>query len=121
MKPLCATVLGLVVFVANGAVRADDADKLIGKWEITKSDNEAPVGTVVEFMKDGKMKAVVKHDGADLNLTGTYKLDGKKLSVKLMLGDEKIEHDYTITFKDKDETLEMADADKKVATLKKKK
>ncbi|QJW97906.1 TIGR03066 family protein [Frigoriglobus tundricola] len=121
MKPLCAAVLGLAtMFALAGSARADDTAKLLGKWEVTKSGGETPVGTVVEFAKDGKMTANLSLDGKDLKLEGTYKLDGKKLSVKLKLNEEKIEHDFTITFKGDDE-LHLEDGDKKVDSLKKKK
>ncbi len=120
MKPLCAVVLGLVVFTLAGSARADDTPKLLGKWEITKSGGDTPVGTIVEFAKEGKMTANVTLDGKELKLTGTYKLDGKKLKVNLTLNEQKIDHEFTVTFKGDDE-LELEDADKKVDTLKKKK
>ena len=120
MKPLCAAVLGLVVFALAGSVRADDTPKLIGKWEVTKSGGDTPVGAVVEFAKDGKMTADVNIDGKDLKLTGTYKLDGKKLKVNLTFNDQKVEHEFTVTFKGDDE-MTLEDDDKKVDTLKKKK
>lgn len=117
MKLICAVVLGLSVVCAPA--RADDAAKLLGKWEVTKSGGETPVGSVVEFAKDGKMVANVTLDGKDLKLTGTYKLDGKKLSVKLALNEQKIEHDFTIKFKG-DTELELEYPDKTADVLKKK-
>ena len=118
MKPLCAAVLGLAVFALAGSVRADDTPKLLGKWEVTKSGGDTPVGSVVEFAKDGKMTANVTLDGKELKLTGTYKLDGAKLKVNLTLNEQKIDHEFTVKF-DKDE-LTLEDADKKVDVLKKK-
>ncbi len=121
MKLVCAAVLGLVtVFALTGSAKADDTAKLLGKWEITKSAGETPVGTVVEFAKDGKMTANLTLDGKDVKLDGTYKLDGKKLKVNLTLNEQKIDHEFTVTFKG-DDGLELEDADKKVDTLKKKK
>lgn len=120
MKPLCAAVLGVVVFALAGSARADDAAKLLGKWEITKSTGDTPVGAIVDFEKDGKMTAMVKLDNKDVKLTGTYKFDGKKLKVNLMFNEEKIEHEFTVKFKSADE-MELEDEDKKVDTLKKKK
>jgi uncharacterized protein (TIGR03066 family) len=118
---LFAAVLGLAtVFALAGSAKADDTAKLIGKWEVTKSNSETPMGTIVEFAKDGKMTATVNADGKDLKLTGTYKLDGKKLKVNLTLNDQKIEHEFTVSFKGDDE-LTLEDSDKKVDTLKKKK
>jgi uncharacterized protein (TIGR03066 family) len=120
MKLLCAAILGsTVVFASAAGVKADDTPKLLGKWEVTKSGGDTPVGTIVEFSKDGKMTANVSLDGKDLKLTGTYKLDGKKLKVNLTLNEQKVDHEFTIAFKDDELTLE--DDDKKVDTLKKKK
>lgn len=119
MKAICAAVLGVAVVVSAGSVRADDAAKLVGKWEVTKSGGEVPVGSLVEFTKDGKMTANVTLDGKELKLTGTYALTGEKLKVNLTLNEQKIDHEFTVKFKDDELTLE--DADKKVDTLKKKK
>jgi uncharacterized protein (TIGR03066 family) len=119
MKPLCATVLGSVVVFASAAwVRADDAEKLIGKWEVTKSGGDTPVGAVVEFTKDGKMTADVPVDDKRVKLAGTYKLDGKKLKVNLTLNEQKIDYELTVAFKG-DEELTLEDPDKKTDTLKK--
>ncbi|VTR97275.1 unnamed protein product [Gemmata massiliana] len=120
MKTLLAAVFGLAVFALAGHARADDTAKLLGKWEITKSTGDSPVGAIVEFAKEGKMTVTINNDGKDLKLEGTYKLDGKKLAVKLTLNEQEIKHDLTVTFKG-DDGLELEDADKKVDTLKKKK
>jgi uncharacterized protein (TIGR03066 family) len=118
---LCAAMLGLAtVFALAGSAKADDTAKLIGKWEVTKSGGETPMGAIVEFAKDGKLTVTVKLDDKEMKLDGTYKLDGKKLKVSLTLNDQKIEHESTITFKGDDE-LTLEDTDKKVDTLKKKK
>jgi uncharacterized protein (TIGR03066 family) len=119
MKPVYCAVLGIAVFALAGSVRADDTEKLVGKWEVTKSTGDTPVGAIVEFTKDGKITANVTLDGKDVKLSGTYKLDGKKLHVALTLNEQKLEHDFTVAFKDDEMTLE--DEDKKVDTLKKKK
>ena len=118
MKAICAAVLGLAVVASASSVRADDTAKLVGKWEVTKSGGEVPVGSLVEFTKDGKMTANVTLDGKELKLAGTYKLTGDKLKVNLMLNEQKIDHEFTVKF-NKDE-LTLEDADKKVDTLKKK-
>jgi uncharacterized protein (TIGR03066 family) len=120
MKSLCAAALGLAVFFVAAPAKADDADKLLGKWEVTKSGGETPMGTIVEFAKDGKMTAIVNLDGKDVKLTGTYTLKDKKLAVKLKLDDQDINHDFTIKFPT-DDSLELEDKDKKIDTLKKKK
>ena len=120
MRSLGAAVLGLAVFALVGPARADDTAKIVGKWEVTKSGGDTPVGALVEFAKDGKMTANVNLDGKDVKLTGTYKFDGKKLKVDLTLNEQKIDYEFTVKFKGDDE-MELEDADKKVDTLKKKK
>ena len=118
---LFATLLGLAtLFTLAGSAKADDAAKLVGKWEVTKSGGETPVGTIVDFAKDGKMTATINLDGKEVKLTGTYKLDGKKVKVSLTFNDQKLDHEFTITFKDDDELM-LEDSDKKVDTLKRKK
>ena len=120
MKSLCAVVLGLAAaFALTASAKADDNTKLIGKWEVTKSGGETPMGTLVEFQKDGKMTAIANIDGKDLKLTGTYKFDGKKLKVNLTINEDKIEHEFEVKFKGDDE-LELIEGDK-IDTLKKKK
>lgn len=121
MKALLAVAFGFAVFALAGhaGAKADDTPKLLGKWEVTKSTGDTPVGAIVEFAKDGKLTVTVSNDGKDVKLDGTYKLDGKKLAVKLTLNEQKIEHDLTVTFKGND-GLELEDSDKKVDTLKKK-
>lgn len=117
MKTLLAA---LVVIALAGHARADDAPKLLGKWEVTKSTGDTPAGTVVEFQKGGKLTATVTIEDKAVKLDGTYKLDGKKLTVALTLNEQKLEHDFTATFKG-DDGLELEDADGKVDTLTKKK
>src|SRR5262249_47749712 len=117
MKALCAGMLGLVVFALAGPARADDNAKLVGKWEVSKSGGETPVGSVVEFTKDGKLTASVNLDGKELKLTGTYKFDGKKLKMELNLNEQKLEQELIAKFNGDDE-MTLEDSDKKVDTLK---
>lgn len=121
MKLVCSAVLGLVaVFVTGASVKADDKDKLVGKWELTKSGGDVPMGTIVEFTKDGKIIADVPLDGKNVKFTGTYKLDGKKLELSVANNDQKMDFKFTVTFKGDDE-LSLEDTDKKVDVYKKKK
>lgn len=116
MKALGAAVVGLVALA--GAVRADEA-QLVGKWEVTKSGGETPVGTAVEFAAGGKLTATVPVDGKELKLGGTYKLEGKRLKLTLKLNEQELAHEFAATFKA--DTLELEDAEKKVDVLTKKK
>jgi len=124
MKKFAA--LALVLFV--GTTFAEDkkeskieADKLVGKWELTKGPDEVPKGMVIELTKDGKLTATFEFDGKKVEMTGTYKLDGAKLSHKVK-GPDGMEHedDDTITTLT-DEKMVMIDKDKKETEWKKKK
>ncbi len=123
MNTLRTVAVGLAL-VATGAtyLQADDkndAAKLLGKWEVTKSTGDTPVGTIVAFEKDGKMTATVNLDGKELKLSGTYKLMEKKLKVSLKLNEDQFEHEFEFKWTG-DEELELIDGDK-VDTLKKQK
>jgi uncharacterized protein (TIGR03066 family) len=78
---LAFLVIGLVIVGTAGA-QGDNAKKLVGVWEVTKSEG-APPGATVEFTKDGKVKIKAKVGDKELALDGTYKVKGDKLEVTL--------------------------------------
>jgi uncharacterized protein (TIGR03066 family) len=103
MKGIVAAVAVALVFV--GSMRADDKKddkkidpaKLVGKWELIKGvEGGLPVGSVVEFAKDGKLTVTVA-DEAKSQFSGTYKVDGDKFTYKVKVGDA--EHEGTDTIK----------------------
>ena len=120
-----AVVLGLVAacglagFAGVEDKKDDNATKIVGKWEITKAGGDVPAGSTIEFTKDGKLAAVIKGDGKDLKLDGTYKIDKDKLTVKITVENQTVEETVTIK-KLTDADLELEDKDKKVDVLKKK-
>jgi uncharacterized protein (TIGR03066 family) len=119
MNRLFALALGgLIVITASFATAADDdnAKKIVGKWEVTKSGTDLPTGSTVEFTKDGKLTAIVKGD--DTKLEGTYKVEKEKLTVKLSVNGQSIEEIVTIT-KLTDDALETKDKDAKTDVFKK--
>jgi len=122
MKSVFAGLLGvvLVVFAGTAQGQDDNAKKIVGAWEVTKSGGDLPAGTTIEFTKDGKLNAVIKADGMEVKLDGTYKVEKDKLIVKIKLGDQNIEETATIK-KLTDDALEIEDKDKKVDVFKKKK
>ena len=122
MKSVFATLLGVAIVVFAGTAQAqdDNAKKIVGKWEVTKSGSDLPAGSVIEFTKDGKLNAVIKADGMEVKLDGTFKVDKEKLTVKIKIGDQDIEEIATIK-KLTDEALELEDKDKKIDVFKKKK
>jgi len=122
MKSLCAAALGVAVLVFAGTAQAqdDNAKKIVGSWELTKAGGDLPVGSIVEFTKDGKLTAVVKADGQEIKFEGTFKVEKEKLTVKLKVGDQNVEETVTIK-KLTEDALELEDKDKKTDTFKKKK
>src|SRR4051794_25762956 len=121
MKTVSALVLGVLVIGFAGPVHAqdDNAKKIVGTLVLDKSGGAVPVGSVVEFTKDGNLSAMVKIETMEIKIDGTYKIDKDKLSVKLKAGDMDIEEVATIT-KLTDEVLELKDKDGKVDSFKKK-
>jgi uncharacterized protein (TIGR03066 family) len=121
MRSLCVAALGAVMIVCAGTARAqdDNAKKIVGAWEVTKSANDLPIGTIVEF-KDGKLRVAMKMNGADITYEGTYNVEKDQLTIKMKIGDQDLNATSTIK-KLSDDALEIEDKDKKIDILKKKK
>jgi uncharacterized protein (TIGR03066 family) len=80
---LCLSVVALAAVGAEGKKPASNAEKIVGKWKVVKSD-AIPLGNVVEFTKDGKMRVTGKRAGGQpLSTEGTYKVQGNKLILTL--------------------------------------
>jgi uncharacterized protein (TIGR03066 family) len=110
----------MVAFAGTAAAQDDNAKKIVGAWEVAKQTGDLPVGTVVEFLKEGKMTVTLKEGDKDLKLQGTYKIEKDKLNVTLMVGDDKHEEALVIK-KLTDDALEVEDKDKKTETFVKQK
>ncbi len=94
------TVLGcaLVVLMGAAGLAADtkiDAKKLVGKWE--PKEKKAGAVFTLEFTKDGKIHISVSQGGKEFKVSGTYKVDGDKVSTKLNAGGKEISETHTIT------------------------
>jgi uncharacterized protein (TIGR03066 family) len=122
MRAFCTVVLGIVMIAGSGMARAqdDNGKKIVGIWEVVKSASNLPVGSTVEFTKDGKLNAVLKESPNEIKLDGTYKIEKDKLTVKIKIGETSEEEVVTVK-KLTDEALEIEDKDKKVDVFKKKK
>ena len=118
-------VLTVVVLVGAG-LRADEkkpdyAKQIVGKWEVTKADEGTlPTGSIVEFTKDGKFKALEKDGAKDVTFEGTYKVTGDKFEVTLKIGEESHSNTITIT-KMTDDEMHTKDKNGKVVEVKRKK
>jgi uncharacterized protein (TIGR03066 family) len=112
--------LCLVVLANTATAQDDNAKKIVGTWVVEKAGGDLPAGSTIEFTKDGKLTAVVKAEGMEIKLEGSYKLDKDQLTVKVTIGTETVEETVTIK-KLTDDTLEIEDKDKKVDVFKKKK
>src|SRR5438874_10698010 len=125
MNALRLVAVGAIVCLLGVGARAEEkkdlAKMLVGKWECTKSDPDSlPVGGIVEFTKDGKIKVTVKEGDKEMKMEGTYTVEAHKFTFVMKMGDQ--EHKDTITVKkitDKEMVTEGADG-KKVELAKKK-
>jgi uncharacterized protein (TIGR03066 family) len=126
MNALRLVAIGAVVCLLAGGARAEDKDDnaklIVGKWEVTKADEgTVPTGMLIEFTKDGKVKLSGKKEGQDVNVEGTYKIDGKTFTVTMKRPDGE-EHSQTITIhKLTDTEMETENKEGKKVTLTKKK
>jgi uncharacterized protein (TIGR03066 family) len=70
---------------------ASNADKIVGKWEMTKAPKgEEAIPTTYEFTKDGKLKMTSKVMNADVTVEGTYKVgEGDKMTITMKTPDGK--------------------------------
>src|SRR5690349_723184 len=97
---LCKLLAAVAVVCLIGTARADEKDYpklLVGKWELTKvEEGGLPKGSVIEFDKDGKVKAIIKKGDEDATLEGTYKVEGDSFTVTMKIGDEERKQKITI-------------------------
>jgi uncharacterized protein (TIGR03066 family) len=124
MKTLKLLAVVAIVFLYGTGVRAEEkvdyAKTLVGKWEITKADEgTVPVGTIVEFTKDGKFIVTGKKDSKEENFEGTYTVEKDTFTFVVKIGD--MEHKETITItKMTDKEMSTKDKDGKAVECKKK-
>jgi len=101
MNALRLIAAGFLMIGIVAGVRAEKADtnkdKVVGTWEVVKSEEPPPpVGAVVEFGKDGKMKVTRKQDDKDVTINGTYTVKGDTINVVLKIEDKEVKHTITI-------------------------
>jgi uncharacterized protein (TIGR03066 family) len=126
MKSLFAVALVLALLVP-AVLKADDkkddkkneetAAKLLGDWEITKSADDAAVGALVTFDKDGKLLIKITIEGKEQKIEGTWKLDEKGKLITESGGAEDTDTIKKLTA----DAMELENKDGKVTVMKKKK
>jgi uncharacterized protein (TIGR03066 family) len=125
MNALKCLGVAAVVVLLNAGARAEDekvdyAKLIVGKWEVSKADEgTVPPGAVIEFTKDGKMKASLKKGGEDVTLEGTYKVVKDTFEMTMKMGDDERKQTITIT-KISAKEMSTKNKDGKVVELKKK-
>jgi uncharacterized protein (TIGR03066 family) len=122
MKVLFAVLAALLVLAGSGrAADKIDAEKLLGKWEVTKGDTEAPKNAILEFAKEGKLMVSFELDGKKMELSGTYKIEEDKITLTLKSADgkEKISVETVKSLTDDMLVLEDKDGKKTEMTRKK--
>jgi uncharacterized protein (TIGR03066 family) len=118
------TAVLFVLAFTTFTTAADTAKLLVGKWEAVKADEGTlPVGTIVEFMADGKMKITPKVEAKEKTpspkpLDGSYLLEGDTFTYNLKTNDKDYTSKIKIT-KITETELETLNADKKNVSFKK--
>lgn len=130
MKLVSALVLGLLLIVPAGLCADDKKDtkdkkddvltKVQGTWEITKSEEESAIGSVVTFGKDGKLSISLQINGEEMKLEGKYKIEDGKLVTEVMIGDGSSSDTDSFKKLTADEMV-LENKDGKVTELKRKK
>jgi uncharacterized protein (TIGR03066 family) len=121
MKILATVFAGIMTLgFTTAATAADDTKKLlVGKWEVVKADEMTlPVGAVVEFSADGKLKVTAKIGGKEESHEGTYTAEEKSFTYKMKVNDNEVSNKITIK-KITESDLETVNPENKNVTLKK--
>ncbi len=112
MRTLFGCTAMLVCFLTASAGWADekiDVKKLVGKWE--PSDAKKDVKVVLEFTKDGKLSVTADAAGEQVIVSGSWKLDGNKLTLEMKSGENEIKD--TVTIKKLTDNVLEAESDSK--------
>jgi uncharacterized protein (TIGR03066 family) len=124
MKTLFALAACLVLSLPVRGQDPTKVGKIVGKWELTKSE-EIPPGVIAEFTKDGKLSVTLTVKGPDgkgmsFKLEGTYKVEGNTLTVAMKGPDGKEKTDKDTIKELTDKKLVLEDDKGKVTKFKKK-
>jgi uncharacterized protein (TIGR03066 family) len=78
---------------AKGALVTED--KLVGTWEVVKTESDAPKGATLEFTKDGKFKVKMGPKGPSME--GNYKIEGDKIVQSATVNGKEMKESATVT------------------------
>ena len=81
-------LLNLSSLANDGKPEKIDAQKLLGKWRANEKKGTYP--SVTEFRKDGSVTMAIRIKGEDYLLEGSYRINGRKVIIRLK---DDIEHD----------------------------
>jgi len=84
---LALVTLLFLGLAALGVAGTDNAKQIVGVWKLTKA-KDGPKEAQIEFTKDGKIKVETKKGEETFNAEGTYKVEGKKLTLELAFGEK---------------------------------
>jgi uncharacterized protein (TIGR03066 family) len=113
---LACLAAGLVGYSASAADEKSNKEKILGTWELVKADSPdaGPPGTLVEFMKDGKLKVTATIGDKKIVVNGSYSLDGDTLKTKVTTpdGQESSDTDTIVKLTDKEMSLKNTKGNK---------
>ena len=103
MNTLRFLVTGMVAVVLGSVTPADEKSDntkhLGGTWEVAKtSPGGFPVGSTMEFGKEGKLTLALKEEKQVHKADGTYKVDGDKIAITVNWSADKVTK-QTLTIK----------------------
>jgi uncharacterized protein (TIGR03066 family) len=122
MKHLRLALAIPLVFAATAMAEDTkiDGGKLVGTWEAVKGSETLPLGSTLEFSKEGKLKLTIKQADESKVLAGSYKVEGA--TIKITLKVEGMENSETLKVtKLSDKDLVIVDEKDKKDVLSRKK
>jgi uncharacterized protein (TIGR03066 family) len=112
ITPVAAFLVLTVSVAALAQAPKDSEKKLLGKWKLVKSSkDELPPGLVaiIQFEKGGKFTTHIELKDKKQDVNGTWKFDGKKLTVEYTDGPPKGKKETMEVTKLTDEQLVTVD------------
>ena len=77
------------LLAVNAQADNNNATLLVGKWKSTTKTGELPLGSEIEFNKDGTMTIATFDDGkVDQKFDATYRVDGFQINFTLLLANK---------------------------------